>query len=77
MCINGVGVGWMLVGLAQRKAVLVVVPLVRRMAVTIMEVVDVVVVLYRWMAAVGAMFVLVPLGLQVPSANDPPTNTAV
>ena len=67
----------MLVGLAQREVVLVVVSLVRRMAVTIMEVVDVVVVLYRRMPAAGAVFVLMPLGLQVPSASDPPTNSAV
>lgn len=71
------GLARMLVGLAQRKVVLVVVSLVRRMTVTIMEVVDVVVVLYRWMAAVGAVFVLVPLGLQVPSAGHPPANSAV
>ena len=71
------GLARMLVGLVQRQVVLVVVSLVRRMAVTIMEVVDVVVVLYRWMAAVGAVFVLVPFGLQVPSASDPPANGAV
>ena len=71
------GLARMLVGLVQRQVVLVVVSLVRRMAVTIMEVVDVVVVLYRWMAAVGSVLVLVPLGLQVPSASDPPANGAV
>jgi hypothetical protein len=84
MCINGFGVCSLLVGLArmlvgptQRKVVLVVVSLVRRMTVTIMEVVDVVVVLYRWMAAVGAVFVRVSLGLQVSSASDPPAHAAV
>lgn len=67
----------MFVGPAQREVVLVVVSLVWRMTVTIMEVVDMVVVLYRRMAAAGTVFVLVPLGLQVPSAGDPTVHGAV
>ena len=67
----------MFVGPVQREVVLVVVSLMRRMTVTIMEVVDMVVVLYRGMAAVGAVLVFVPLGLQVPPSSDPTAHGAV
>ena len=44
---------------------LVVVSLVRSMSVTVVKVVDMLVVLHRWVAAVGAVLVFVPLGLEV------------
>ena len=77
MCIKAIGVRWVLMGPVQRRVVLVVVPFVRRMTVTIVNVVDMVAVLDRGMAAVGAVLVLVPLSLEVPPARDTTAQAAV
>jgi hypothetical protein len=77
MCIKAIGVRWVFMGPAARRVVLVVVSLVRRMTVTIVNVVDMVAVLDRGMAAVGAVLVLVPFGLEVPPARDPTPQGAV
>ena len=77
MCIRGTGVCGVIVGPAQRKVVLVVVSFVRSMTVTVVKVVDMALVLDRRVAAVVAVLVLVPLGLEVPLARDPTVQGAV
>lgn len=65
------------VGPAQSKVVLVVMPLVRGMAVTVVKVVDMVVVLHRRVTAVLAVLVLVSLSLEVTPSREPVTQGAV
>lgn len=77
MCTRQIGVRWALMGSAERKVVLVVVPKVWSMSVTVVKVVDVLVVLHRWVAAVGAVLVLVPLGFEVSFARDATMHSAV
>ena len=67
----------MIVRSAQQELVLVVVSKVWSMSVTVVKVVDVAVMLDRWVAAVGAVLVLVPLGLEVPPTRDPTAQGAV
>ena len=77
MCIRWVGVRWAFMGSAERELVLVVVSKVRSMSVTVVKVVDVVVVLHRWVAAVWAVLVLVSLGFEVSFARDATMHSAV
>ena len=57
--------------------VLVVVSLVRSVAVPVVEIVDMVVVLDHGVATVGAVFVLMSLGLEVSPPRDPVVHGAV
>jgi len=57
--------------------VLVVVSLVRSVAVTVVQIVDMVVVLDYGVATVHAVFVLMPLGLEVSPSRDPIAHGAV
>ena len=59
------------------RVVLVVVSLVRSVAVPVVEIVDMVVVLDHRVAAVDAVFVLMPLGLEVSPSRDPVVHGAV
>jgi len=77
MCLKRIGIYGVFICPAQSKVVLVVVSLMRGMAVTVVKVVDMVVVLDRRVAAVGAVLVFVPLGLEVPLARDPTVQGAV
>ena len=67
MCIKGLGL----------CEVFVVVSFVRSMTVTVVQVVDMVVVLDRAVAAVGTVLVFVLLGFEVPLAREPTAQGAV
>ena len=77
MFIKGMGVCRVFVCPTQSKVVLVVMSLVRSMAVTVVQVVDVVVVLQRRVTAVRAVLVLVQLGFEMSSPGDPIVQGAV
>ena len=77
MCLKGIGVYGVFVHPAQSKVVLVVVSFMRGMTVAVVKVVDMLVMLDRRVAAVGAVLVFVPLGLEVPTARDPTAQGAV
>jgi hypothetical protein len=77
MFFNGTGVFWVFLCSARCNVVLVVVSKMRSMAVTVVKVVDMAVVPDRGMAAVDAVLVLVPFGLEVPLAGEPAVKSAV
>ena len=66
MFTSGTGLSWLIV----RMVMLVVVSFVRSMPMTVVQIVDMAPMLDRRVTAVGTVLVLMPFGLEVPSARD-------